>query len=139
VNTTEHVPPPTRADEPPSAIERSEEVLSWAGLAAVATIRVVELVAIAVAALLIVPPLAILVAVVVLPAIALTALIALVAALVAVPVYVVRHAHRHRAAHAHQVVRRIADKGRSEQASTTSRARRAVARAQRKLYARPTP
>ena len=90
------------------------------------------------AALLVVPPLAILVVVVV-PAIALTALIALVAGVVAVPVFVVRHAHRHRAAHAHKVVRRLADVGRSEQASTTSRVRRVVARAQRKLYAKPAP
>jgi hypothetical protein len=137
MNTTEHTAPPTRADEPPSAIERSEEVLSWAGVAAVATIRVVELAAIAVAALLVVPPLAILVAVVVVPAIALTALIAFVAAVVAVPVFVVRHAHRHWAAHAHYVVRRLADLGRETEASTSSRVRRAVARAQRKLYAKP--
>jgi hypothetical protein len=139
MNTTEPMPPPTRADEPPSAIERSEEVLSWAGVAAVGTIRAVELAAIAVAVLLVVPPLAILVAVVVLPAIALTALVAVVVAVVAVPVFVVRHAHRHRAAHAHQVVRRLADLGRSEQALTRSRVRRVVARAQRKLYAKPTP
>jgi hypothetical protein len=135
MNTIEHLPPPTHADEPPSAIERSEEVLSSAGLAAVVTIRVAELAAIAVVALLVVPPLAILVVVVVVPLIALTAL----AAVVAVPVFVVRHAHRHRAAHAHHVVRRLADKGRSEPASTTSRLRRVVARAQRKLYAKPTP
>jgi predicted membrane metal-binding protein len=127
----------TTANEPPSVIERSEEVLSWAGVAAVGTIRVVELAAIAVVALLVVPPLAILVAVVVLPLFALTVLIGLVAAVVAVPVFVVRHAHRHRAAHAHHVVRRLADWGRSEQASTTSRIRRAIARAQRKLYAKP--
>jgi hypothetical protein len=65
--------------------------------------------------------------------------IALVAGVVAVPVFVVRHAHRHRAAHAHTVVRRLADVGRSEQASTTSRVRRVVASAQRKLYAKPAP
>jgi hypothetical protein len=127
------------ADEPADPIERAEEVLSWAGVAAVATIRVVELVAIAVAALLVVPPLAILVVVVVVPAITLTALIALVAAVVAGPVFVVRHAHRHRAAHAHEVVRRLADLGRSEQAAASSRVRRVVARAQRKLYAKPAP
>jgi hypothetical protein len=128
-----------RAPEAPGPIERSEEVLSWAGVTLVATIRIVELAAIAVAALLVVPPLAILVAVVVLPAIALTALIALVAAVVAVPVFLIRHVHRHRAAHAHQMVRRLADKGRSEQAATTSRPRRVVARARQKLYAKPTP
>jgi predicted membrane metal-binding protein len=138
MNTTEHAVP-TRAHEPPGSIEHAEQVLSWAGVAAVATLRVVELAAIAVAALLVVPPLAILVVVVVGPAIALTALVALVASVVAVPVLVVRHAHRHRAAHAHQVVRRLADLGRSEQqASTTSRVRRVVARAQRTLYTKPT-
>ena len=132
MNITEQTAP--HAYEPASSIERSEEVLSWAGLAAVATIRVVELAAIAVAVLLVVPPLAILAAVVVVPAIALTALVALVAAVVVGPVFLVRHAHRHRAAHAHHVVRRLADLGRSEQAATTSRVRRLVARAQRKLY-----
>jgi fatty acid desaturase len=139
VETTEHMAQARRADEPSSPIERTEEVLTWAGIAAVATVRVVELAAIAVAALLVVAPLAILVVVVVVPAIAFTALIALVAGVVAVPVFVVRHAHRHRAAHAHKVVRRLADVGRSEQASTTSRVRRVVARAQRKLYAKPAP
>jgi hypothetical protein len=139
MNTTEHTAAARSEREPLGSIERSEEVLSWAGVAVVATLRVVELAAIAVAALFIVPPLAILVVVVVVPAIALTALVALVTAVVAVPVFVVRHAHRHRAAHAHQVVRRLADVGRSEQASTTSRVRRLVARAQRKLYAKPAP
>jgi predicted membrane metal-binding protein len=105
----------------------------------VGTIRVVEPAAIAVAALLVVPPLAILVAVVVIPLIALTALVALVAAAVAVPVFVVQHAHQHRAAHAHYLVRRLADLGHAQQASTTSRVRRVVARAQRKLYAKPAP
>jgi hypothetical protein len=118
-----------------SPIERPEEVLSWAGLAAVATIRVVELAAIALAVLLVVPPLAILVVVVVLPVIALTALVAVVA----LPVFVIRHAHRHRAAHAHHLVRRLADLGRSEQAAATSRVRRIVSRAQRKLYAKTAP
>ena len=95
-----------RANEPLSSIERSEEALSWAGVAVVGTIRIAELVVIAVAALLVVPPLAILAAVVVLPAIALAVVVALVAAVVAVPVFVVRHAHRHRAGHWHQMVRR---------------------------------
>jgi hypothetical protein len=128
-----------QAHDPADAIERTEEVLSWAGLAAVATIRIVELVAIIAAVLLFVPPLAILAVVVVVPAIALTAVVALLAAVVAGPVFVIRHVHRHRAAHAHHVVRRLADLGRSEQAAATSRVRRVVARAQRKLYAKPTP
>jgi predicted membrane metal-binding protein len=139
MNTAAHMPLPTGAHEPPGSIERSEEVLSSVGVAAVATVRVVELAAIAVAVLLVVPPLAILVVVVVVPAIALTALVALVASVVAVPVFVVRNAHRHRAAHAHHVVRRLADLDRSEQASTRSRVRRVVARAQRKLYEKPAP
>jgi hypothetical protein len=137
VETTEHMARPRRADEPSSPIERTEEVLTWAGIAAVATVRVVELAAIAVAALLVVAPLAILVVVV--PAIAFTALIALVTGVVAAPVFVVRYAHRQRAAHAHKVVRRLADAGPSEQASTTSRVRRVAARAQRNLYAKPAP
>jgi membrane protein YdbS with pleckstrin-like domain len=137
MNPTDHTVPP-RAPEPPSSIERAEEVLSRAGIAVVATIRVTELAAIVVAVLLVVPPFAILVAVVVVPAIALTALVALVALTVAVPVFVVRHGHRHRAAHAHEVVRRLAELGRSEEAATMSRVRRVVARAQRKLYAKPT-
>jgi hypothetical protein len=124
-----------RAGDPADLIEQAEEVLSWAGLAAVATIRIVELVAVAVAVLLVVPPLAILVVVVVVPLIALTALVAVVT----LPVIAIRHAHRHRAAHAHHLVRRIANAGRSEQAAMTSRVRRVVARAQRKLYAKPSP
>jgi predicted membrane metal-binding protein len=129
---------PTSANEPLSSIERTEEALSWAGVAAVATLRVAELAAIVVAVLLVVPPLAILVAVVVVPAIALTAVVGLIAAAVALPVFVVRHVHRHRAAHAHQVVRRLADLGRSEHAAASSRVRRVVARAQQKLYVKPT-
>ena len=137
MSTTEHTAPtgPTRGLEPPRSIERSEEVLSWAGVAAVATIRVTELAAIVFAALLVVPPLAILAVVLLVP----TALVALVVAVVAMPVFVVRHAHRHRAAHAHELVRRLAELGRAEQALTRSRLRRAVARAQRALYVKPAP
>ena len=128
---------PERAAEPESSLERSEEVLTWAGLAVVATVRVAELAAIVAATLLVVPPLAILVVVVVVPVIALSALVALVTAVVALPVFIVRHAHRHRAGHAHDVVRRLADLGRSE-AATMSRARRIAARGLRKLYTKPT-
>jgi hypothetical protein len=140
MNTTEHTAPPQteRSAEPGDSIERAEDVLTWAGLAVVATVRVAEFVAIAVAALLVVPPLAILVVVVVVPAIALTALVALVTAVVALPVFLVRHAHRHRAAHAHEVVRRLADLGHSE-AAKASGVRRVVAHALRKLYMKPTP
>jgi hypothetical protein len=123
--------PTTHAHEPPTP----EEALSWLGVAVAATLRIAELAAFAVAAVFVAPPLVILVVVVVLPLIALAALIGLVVGVVAVPVVVVRHAHRHRAAHAHHVVRRLADVGRSEQAAARSRARRMVARAQRKLYA----
>ena len=124
--------------EPPGPIERSEEALSWAGIAAVTTLRGAEIAAIVIGALLIVPPLAILLVVVVVPLIALTALIALVVAVVAVPVFLVRHAHRHHATHAHRLVRRLADLGRSEEAAAASGVRRVVARAQRRLYAKPT-
>lgn len=141
MSTTEPTAPPrpTPAPEPAGSIERTEEALSSAGVAAVATVRIAELALIGVAALLVVPPLAILVVVVVVPVVVLAALVALVAAVVAVPVFVVRHAHRHRADHAHHVVRRLAELGRSEHAATTSRVRRIVARAQRKLYAKPVP
>ena len=61
------------------------------------------------------------------------------AAVLALPVFVVRHAHRHHAAHAHRFVRRLADRGHSEQAAARSGLRRVVARAQRKLYVKPTP
>ena len=120
--------------EAPSSIEHSEEVLSTTGLAVAVTIRVAELALIGAAALLIVPPLAILAVVVVVPVVVVAAAIALVVTVVAVPVLVVRHAHRHRAAHAHHVVRRLAELGRSEEASARSGVRRVVARAQRKLY-----
>jgi predicted membrane metal-binding protein len=129
----------TEYTERPDAIERSEEVLSWAGVAAVFTLRIAELAAIVVAALLVVPPLAILLVVVVVPVVALAALLAVVAGVVAVPVFLVRHAHRHHAPHAHRVVRRLAELGRSEEAAAASGVRRVIARAQRKLYAKPSP
>ena len=62
----------------PSAVERAEEELSWAGLAAAETIRVAELAAIALAALLVCPPLLILLVIVVVPTIVVAALAALV-------------------------------------------------------------
>jgi hypothetical protein len=111
--------------------DRSEEVLSWVGIAAVTAIRIAELAVIAVAAVFIAPPLVILAVIVLVPAIALAAL----AGIVALPVVVIRHAHRHRAAHAHRLVHRLAGMGRAEQAAATSRVRRVVSRAQRKLYA----
>ena len=129
---------PLNRTEPSTPIERSEAVLSWAGVAAAATIRVVELAALAVATVFVAPPLVILAVIVVLPAIVLAAVAGLVASVVALPVFVVRHAHRQRAGHAHQLVRRLADLGRSEQALAKSRMRRVVARAQQKLYATPS-
>jgi hypothetical protein len=101
MNITEHA-------EPPSSIERSEEALSWVGIAVVATLRFAELFAIAVAAVFVAPPLVILVVVVAVPAIALTALVALVAGVIAAPVFLIRHVHRHRSAHAHHLVHRLA-------------------------------
>ncbi len=118
-----------------STVERSEEALSWLGVAAVATVRVVELSAIALATVFVAPPLVILAVVVVVPLLALAAVVGLVASIVALPVVVVRHTHPHRAEHAHRLVHRLAELGRSEQAAATSRVRRIVARAQRKLYA----
>ena len=79
-------------------LEHVEEELSWAGLAVAGALRVVELAAIAVLALLICPPLLILAVVVIVPAIA----IAAVVGVVALPVLAVRHFHRHRGAHVHR-------------------------------------
>jgi hypothetical protein len=108
-----------------------EEALSSAGVALAVALRGVELAAIAVATVFVAPPLVILAVIVIVPSIALVA----VAGMIALPVVVVRHVHRHRAAHGHQLVRRLAELGRSERAEATSRVRRILARAQRKLYA----
>jgi hypothetical protein len=112
-------------------VDRSEEALSWFGIAAVAAIRGAELAVLAVAAVFIAPPLVILGAIVLIPAAAL----ALVAAAIAVPVLVIRDIHRHRAGHAHHLVRRLAERGRREETAAVTGVRRMVARAQRKLYA----
>jgi hypothetical protein len=117
-----------------SPLERTEEELSWAGLAVAGTIRTGELAAIALLALLVCPPLAILTVVVVVPLIALAVVIGAVAAVIALPVFVVRHLHRHRAPHAHALVHRLAQLGRKDSALAASRVRRLAARAQAKLY-----
>jgi predicted membrane metal-binding protein len=98
-------------DDTQTRLERTEEELSWAGLAVAGTIRTAELAVIAVIALLVCPPLAILTVVVVVPLIALAVVVGAVAAVIALPVFVVRHAHRHRAAHAHELVHRLARRG----------------------------
>jgi hypothetical protein len=74
----------------------SEDELSWVSLAVAEAIRVAELAAIALIALLVSPPLMILAVVVIIPAIALTALAGLIACIVALPVFVIRHLHRRR-------------------------------------------
>jgi hypothetical protein len=117
-----------------SPLERTEEELSWAGLAVAGTIRTGELAAIALLALLVCPPLAILTVVVVVPLIALAVVIGAVAAVIALPVFVVRHLHRHRAPHAHALVHRLAQLGRKDSALAASCVRRLAARAQAKLY-----
>ncbi|HEY6889988.1 MAG TPA: hypothetical protein VI300_19460 [Solirubrobacter sp.] len=113
--------------------ERSEEELSWAGLAIAETIRVVEVAVIALAALLFCPPLLILAVVVLVPAIALAAVVGAAVAVIALPVFVARHLHRHRAGEAHARVHRLARLGRQDSALAASRLRRLVARAQAKL------
>ena len=115
-------------------VERTEEELSWIGLAVAGTLRAVEFAVIALIALLVCPPLAILTVVVVVPLVALALVIGAVAAVIALPVFVVRHLHRHRAPHAHALVHRLAQLGRKDSALAASRARRLVARAQAKLY-----
>ena len=116
--------------------ERSEEELSWAGLALAETIRVVELAVIVLAALLFCPPLLILAVVVIVPAIALAVVVGAVVALIALPVFVVRHLHRRRAGEAHARVHRLAQLGRQDSALAASGLRRGAARLQAKLYVR---
>jgi hypothetical protein len=117
-----------------TTLERTEEELSWAGLAVAGTLRTAELAVIAVIALLVCPPLAILTVVVVVPLIALALVIGAIAAVIALPVFVVRHLHRHRATHAHTLVHRLAQLGRQDSAVAASRVRGLAARAQAKLY-----
>ena len=78
-----------------------EEALFWAGAAVATTLRVVELAAIAVAAVFIAPPLVILAVIVVVAFIAAAAVVAVVA----LPVVAVRRVHRHRSEHPHRLVR----------------------------------
>jgi len=112
-------------------VERSEEELSWAGLAVAETMRAAELAVIAIGALLICPPLAILAAIVVVPTVALALVVGAVVAVISLPVFVIRHLHRHRAGTAHERVHRLARLGRDDAASGV----RALAhRAQAKLY-----
>jgi hypothetical protein len=110
--------------------ERSEEELSWAGLAVAETIRAAELALIVMIALLVTPPLLILAVIVLVPAIAFAA----VAAVIALPVFAIRHLHLHRASHAHARVHRLAQWGREDATVATSRLRRLGSRAQAKLY-----
>jgi hypothetical protein len=120
-------------------VERSEEELSWFGLAVAGTMRVAELAAIALAALLVCPPLMILVVLVVVPTVALAAVVALIASVIALPVLIVRHLHGHRAAHSHLRVRRLGELGRTRMLTATSRFHRVVARALAKLSAPERP
>ena len=114
-------------------VERTEEDLSWAGLAVAETIRAAELAVFAIGALLICPPLAILAVVVIVPAIALAVVVGAVAAVISLPIFVVRHLHRHRAGAAHARVHRLAEWGRTNAAG--SRTQRLVA----KLHRTPVP
>jgi hypothetical protein len=123
-----------QSEDTRTRLERTEEALSWVGLAVAGTLRAVELAVIAVIALLVCPPLAILTVVVLVPLIALAVVIGAVAAVIALPVFVARHLHRHRAGHAHELVHRLARLGRKDSALAASRLRRLVARAQAKLY-----
>ena len=129
----------TATEDTRTRVERTEEELSWAGLALAGTIRAAELAVIVVIALLVCPPLAILTVVVVVPLIALAVVIGAVAAVIALPVFVVHHLHRHRAphAHAHALVHRLARRGREDSALAASRVRRIVGRALATLHARP--
>ena len=120
-------------------VERSEEELSWAGLAVAETLRAAELAVIAIGALLICPPLAILAVVVVVPTVAIAVVVGAVAAVISLPVFVIRHLHRHRAGSGHERVHRLAQLGRKDTAQAASGARRLAHRAQAKLYRTPAP
>ena len=126
----------TPSEDPRTTLERTEEELSWAGLALAGTLRAGEFAVLAVIALLVSPPLAILTVVVVAPLIALALVVGAVVAVIALPVLVVRHLHRHRAPHAHELVHRLARLGRKDSALAASRLRRLAARAQAKLHVR---
>jgi hypothetical protein len=120
-------------------VERSEEELSWAGLAVAETLRAAELAAIAIGALLICPPLAILAVIVVVPTVAIALVVGAVAAVISLPVFVIRHLHRHRAGSGHERVHRLARLGREDSAAVVSGVRRFAHRAQAKLYRTPAP
>jgi hypothetical protein len=111
--------------------QRSEEELSWAGLAVAETMRAAELAVIVIGVLLICPPLAILAIVVIVPAVAVAVVVGAVASVIALPVFVIRHLHRHRAGTAHERVHRLAQWGRDDAALAGSRARRLVAKLHR--------
>jgi hypothetical protein len=109
--------------------ERSEEELTWFGLAVAETFRAAELALMGLIALLVTPPLLILAVVVLVPAL----VVAVIAAVVALPVLTIRHLHRHRGTHAHARVRRLAQIGRTDSAAAASWLGRLGARAQGKL------
>jgi hypothetical protein len=122
---------------PTTRVEKTEDELSWAGLAVGETTRAVELVVIALGALLFCPPLLILAVVVLVPAIAIALVVGAVTAMIALPVFVVRHLHRHRSEDPHAHVHRLAQLGRNDAALAGSRLRRIAARVQGKLYRSP--
>ncbi len=123
-------------DDTQTRLERTEEELSWAGLALAGTLRTAEFAVIAIIALLVCPPLAILTVVVIVPLIALAVVIGAVAAVIALPVFVIRQLHHHRAPHAEALVHRLARLGRQDSAVAASRLRRLAGRAQAKLHVR---
>ncbi len=125
------------SEETRTRVEHIEEELSWVGLALAGTLRAIELAVIVLIALLVCPPLAILTVVVVVPLLALALVVGAVVAVIALPVFVVRHLHRHRSPRAHALVHRLAQAGRKDSALAASRVRRAAARAQATLHARP--
>ncbi len=102
--------------------ERSEEELSWAGLALAETFRAAEFALIALIALLVCPPLLILAVVVIVPAV----IVAAVIGLIALPVLALRHLFRHRADVAHARVHRLAQWGRDEPSKAVAWLRRAL-------------
>jgi hypothetical protein len=84
--------------------QKTEEALTWFGVALATTARIIEAGAIGLATVFVAPPLVTLAFVVVVSLLVRGA----VAAVLAVPVIAFRRVHRHRVEHPHELVQRVA-------------------------------
>jgi uncharacterized membrane protein len=96
-----------------TSLERTEEELSWAGLALAGTIRAGEFAVIAIIALLVCPPLAILTVVVVVPLLVIALVLGLVAAVISTPYLLVHHFRAHDGRHLSLLKHRLGLAGRA--------------------------